>query len=70
MAFVGLATGISLLWIYTGGNLDQKSIDMALPQIKRDVGITLGVVGKRAEGIVKATQEVKSTNRVPYYYSF
>ena len=34
LAFVGVATGISLLWIYTGGHLDQKSIERALPVIR------------------------------------
>jgi hypothetical protein len=35
---VCLASGISLLWIYTGGHLDQKSIGKALPAIRKDAG--------------------------------
>ncbi len=34
MFFVSVAAGISLLWIYTGGHLDQRSIERALPVIR------------------------------------
>lgn len=32
--FVAVASGVSLLWIYTGGHLDQRNIERALPVIR------------------------------------
>lgn len=36
---IALGFGTSLLWIYTGGQLDQHSVEKALPMIQRDFGI-------------------------------
>merc|ERR1712179_93923 len=44
---VTLGASISLLWIYTNGNLDEKSIEAALPVIKRDIDHTALVLGKK-----------------------
>lgn len=49
LSFVAVASGVSLLWIYTGGHLDQKSIERALPLIRKDVDLTLINVSKRTE---------------------
>ncbi len=51
LLFVFVASGISLLWIYTGGHLDQRSIERALPLITRDVDATFHHLGKKAEEI-------------------
>ena len=37
LLLVTVGSGISLLYIYTGGHLDQRSIERALPVIKHDV---------------------------------
>jgi len=49
--FVGVATAFSLVWIYTGGRLDQASVERALPVIRRDVDATMASVGKQAEAL-------------------
>ena len=54
--FVALASGISLLWIYTGGKLDQRSIEKAIPVIQRDAEVTLGHVGKKVESGYQASK--------------
>ena len=58
LTFIGVATGISLLWIYTGGRLDQRNIERAIPVIRRDVDLTLATVGKQAEGYYKDSCKV------------
>jgi len=45
LLLVGVATAFSLVWIYTGGRLDQNSIEKALPVIRRDVDVTLTTLG-------------------------
>jgi len=56
--FLFLGFGASLIWIYTGGHLDQRSIERALPIIQRDVD------AKLAELSVKASQLLDQTK--PY----
>jgi len=56
--FLFLGFGASLIWIYTGGHLDQRSIERALPIIQRDVD------AKLAELSVKASQLMEQTK--PY----
>ena len=40
--------GVSLLWIYTGGHLDQRSIERALPVIQNDFETTFQSAAKGA----------------------
>lgn len=47
LVFVGAA--IAMIWIYTGGRLDSKSVGKAIPLIRRDVDNTAFVIHKRAE---------------------
>jgi len=56
--FLSIGFGASLIWIYTGGHLDQRSIERALPIIQRDVDV------KMAELSLKATQLLEQTR--PY----
>ena len=56
--FIGLATGISLLWIYTGGRLDQKSIEKAMPIIRKDVDLTFIEIEKRTGTLYQDTSKV------------
>ena len=58
LLFVCIATGISLLWIYTGGHLDQRSIERALPVIKKDVDATATIIGKKAEGFYEKSAKM------------
>ena len=37
--FLLLGFGVSLIWIYTGGHLDQKSIERAIPIIQKDMDL-------------------------------
>merc|ERR1719378_1295249 len=46
VAVAGLGLAISLLWIYTEGKLDSKSVSSALPVIQVDVEETLLKIGK------------------------
>ncbi len=55
--FVAVATGFSLLWIYTGGRLDQRSVERALPVIRRDVDAAFLTVGEKAEDFYKDGSE-------------
>ena len=56
LGFVCLATGISLLWIYTGGHLDEKNVQRAIPVIRKDVEITFLAVGKKAEALAEQSR--------------
>ena len=57
--FLFLGFGASLIWIYTGGHLDQRSIERALPIIQRDVD------AKLAELSVKASQLLDQVRTKP-----
>ena len=46
---VTVGSGISLLFIYTGGNLDQRSIERALPILQQDVENTVMQIGKKVD---------------------
>jgi len=46
LAVAGLGLAISLLWIYTEGKLDAKSVSTALPVIQADIEETLLTIGK------------------------
>ena len=46
---VTVGSGISLLFIYTGGNLDQRSIERALPILQQDVENTVMLIGKKVD---------------------
>jgi hypothetical protein len=40
-----ISMGASLLWIYTGGQLDQRSIEQALPVIQHDFEVYATMAG-------------------------
>ena len=46
---VSVGSGISLLFIYTGGNLDQRSIERALPILQQDVENTMIQIGQKVD---------------------
>ena len=46
-----------MLWIYTGGHLDQKSIDRALPMMQKDVDSTMLMMGNKVEVYWKETNK-------------
>jgi hypothetical protein len=48
LSVVTLGFGISILWIYTGGQLDSKSIERAMPVIQKDLDVTMVNLGKKA----------------------
>ena len=52
LSIVTLTSGVSVLWIYTGGHLDQKSIERALPVIQRDFDTTYNNMASKAELVV------------------
>ena len=60
LAVVGLGLAVSLIWIYTEGRLDSKSVSTALPVIQSDVEDYLMAVGlktvKLYEQAEKATK--------------
>lgn len=43
----------SLMWIYTGGHLDQKSIEKAFPIIKKDVELQLTQLNKKFDALTE-----------------
>ena len=49
LLLVTVGTGISLLFIYTGGNLDQRSIERSLPILQQDVENTVMQLGKKID---------------------
>ena len=49
LLLVTLGSGISLLFIYTGGHLDQQSIERALPIMKHDVDAVFIQISNRVE---------------------
>ena len=49
LLLVTVGTGISLLFIYTGGNLDQRSIERALPILQQDVENTVLQIGRKID---------------------
>lgn len=49
IAVVIFGSGVSILWIYTGGHLDQRSIERALPIIQRDIDSSLLNLGLKTE---------------------
>lgn len=63
--FISLATGISLIWIYTGGKLDQKNIERALPIIRQDIDATVMQVGRKLE----QSYEAGALMAEPYWLS-
>ena len=56
LLLVTIGSGISLLFIYTGGNLDQQSIERALPVLQNDVEYTLVTIGQKVEFVWQQTQ--------------
>ena len=56
LLLVTIGSGISLLFIYTGGNLDQQSIERALPVLQNDVEYTLMTIGQKGEFVWQQTQ--------------
>jgi len=56
LLLVTIGSGISLLFIYTGGNLDQQSIERSLPILQNDVEQTLMLIGKKADFVWQETQ--------------
>ena len=49
MFFLSLGFGVSLIWIYTGGHLDQRSIERALPILQQDVENTMIQIGQKVD---------------------
>jgi len=49
LIMLSFSLGASLLWIYTGGQLDQHSIEQAIPVIQHDFDIYTAVVGTWSE---------------------
>jgi hypothetical protein len=49
LLFVVVASGFSLLWVYTGGDLSSKNLQKAMPVLRRDVDAYFVTLGKRAE---------------------
>ena len=56
LLLVTIGSGISLLFIYTGGNLDQQSIERALPVLQNDVEYTLMTIGQKGGFVWQQTQ--------------
>ena len=54
---IALGFGTSLLWIYTGGHLDQQSIERALPMIHRDFDIQWNKLSQALAPHVKSLKE-------------
>ena len=52
--------GVSLLWIYTGGHLDQRSIERALPVIQKDMDLALDSTYKKANVYLDSARQVKT----------
>lgn len=48
-----VGTGVSLVWIYAGGNLDQASVERALPILMRDLNASVGSSSKKAAEYVE-----------------
>merc|ERR1719228_1903397 len=58
LAVVGLGLAVSLIWIYTEGRLDSKSVSTALPVIQSDVEDYLMSVGLKT---VKLYEQAEKT---------
>merc|ERR1719189_2469798 len=54
--FLSIGFGASLIWIYTGGHLDQKSIERALPIIQRDVDVKMAELSLKASQLMEQTR--------------
>jgi len=65
LAVVGLGLAVSLIWIYTEGRLDSKSVSTALPVIQSDVEDYLMSVGLKT---VKLYEQAEKTTK-PYLES-
>merc|ERR1719187_1323742 len=65
LAVVGLGLAVSLIWIYTEGRLDTKSVTTALPVIQSDVEDYLMSVGLKT---VKLYEQAEKTSK-PYLES-
>lgn len=62
LAVVGAGLAVSLLWVYTEGRLDSKSIATALPVLQADVEEWMGGAG---DGVVKVYSKLEKATR-PY----
>merc|ERR1719430_2050928 len=62
LAVVGAGLAVSLLWVYTEGRLDSKSIATALPVLQADVEEWMGGAG---DGVVKVYSKLERATR-PY----
>merc|ERR1712179_683257 len=65
LAVVGLGLAVSLIWIYTEGRLDSKSVSTALPVIQSDVEDYLMSVGLKT---VKLYEQAEKSTK-PYLES-
>lgn len=54
--FLSVGFGASLIWIYTGGHLDQRSIERALPIIQRDVDVKMAELSLKASQLMEQTR--------------
>ena len=60
LLLVTLGSGISLLFIYTGGHLDQQSIERALPVLKHDVDQSVVVISNKADILWQDNWHIKA----------
>lgn len=58
LAVVGLGLAVSLIWIYTEGRLDSKSVSTALPVIQSDVEDYLMTVGLKTVKLYEQAEKV------------
>jgi hypothetical protein len=56
--FIALATGVSLLWIYTGGKMDQRSIEKAMPIIRKDIDLTVAALEQKTGKFYQESRKV------------
>lgn len=60
-----IALGISLIWIYTNGKLDQRSVEKAMPLLNRDINLGLIKMNSKIENLVNASVVLMG----PYFQS-
>ena len=58
LGVAGLGLAISLIWIYTEGKLDTRSVSKALPLIQADVEDSLMIVGKNTIKMYEQAEKI------------
>jgi len=66
-----LGFGASLIWVYTGGHMDQRSIERALPIIQKDMDMTLAQMNKKTNQWLAETRPytLKATETLNWIWS-